>query len=197
METKDLIALIDMDGTVADFDGAMIRELKRLASPGEPPVIGEDGLYIDAPHIRARRKLIRSQPGFWRSLKPYKPGFEILAVLEELGFKCHVLTKGPAHEPAGWAEKVEWCRKHLHGMPIVISEDKSLVYGKVLVDDWPDYYFGWLKHRPRGLVIAPAQAWNGDTWNPQVVRYDGENLYEVRKHLQQIVGKNNNDLLAM
>ena len=181
---KDLVALIDMDGTVADFDGAMVRELGRLASPGEPPPIGDDGKYIDAPHIRVRRKLIRSQPGFWRSLKPYKPGFDILAVLKELGFRCCVLTKGPHGEPAGWTEKVEWCRKHLPGMPIVIAEDKSLVYGRVLVDDWVEYYMGWLAHRPRGLVIAPAQAWNGDeAYHPQVVRYNGDNLYEVRVRL--------------
>ena len=186
---RELIALIDMDGTVANFDEAMVRELKQLASPDEQSAIDDDGRYVNAPHIRARRKLIRSQPGFWRSLKPYKPGFEILAVLKELGFKCHVLTKGPAHEPAGWSEKVEWCRKHLQGMPIIITEDKSLTYGRVLVDDWPDYYFGWLKHRPRGLVIAPAQAWNGDTWNPQIVRYDGNNLDEVRNRLRQAAGK--------
>lgn len=184
----ELVALIDMDGTVADFDGAMVRELKRLAAPGEPPAIGEDGLYIDAPYIRVRRKLIRSQPGFWRSLKPYGPGFEILAVLKKLDFKCHVLTKGPAHEPAAWSEKVEWCRKHLQGMPVVISEDKSLVYGKVLVDDWPDYYLAWLAHRPRGLVVVPAHPWNIGESNPQTVRYDGTNINEVRKKLRQAAG---------
>lgn len=185
---RELIALVDMDGTVADFDGTMVRELRRISAPGEPDPIGPDGKYIDAPHIRARRKLIRSQPGFWRSLPAYPPGFEILKELKSLGFKCHVLTRGPAGEPAGWAEKVEWCRAHLSGMPVLIAEDKSLVYGKVLVDDWPEYYLAWLVHRPRGLVIIPAQPWNVGELHPQTVRYDGTNIDEVRERLRQVAG---------
>jgi len=185
---QELVALVDMDGTVADFDGAMLHELERIASPSEPPVLGLDGRYIDSPYIRARRKLIRSQPGFWRSLPTYPPGFEIIKELKSLGFKCHVLTKGPRQEPAGWAEKVEWCRIHLPEMPVIITEDKSLMYGKTLVDDWPEYYLAWLEHRPRGLVIVPAHPWNDGESHPQTVRYDGTNIDEVRRRLHQVIG---------
>jgi 5'-nucleotidase len=183
MADKELIALIDMDGTVADFDGAMRRGLDLLAAPGEAPQIGKDGRYVDLPYVRARRKLIRSKPGFWRSLEPYKPGFDILNVLKSLNFKCYVLTKGPKNEPAGWMEKVEWCRFHLPDVPVIITEDKSLSYGKVLVDDWSEYYLGWLTHRPRGLVIAPAHPWNKDETHPQVIRYDGTNIDIIRERL--------------
>jgi 5'(3')-deoxyribonucleotidase len=178
-----------MDGTVADFDGAMLRELERIASPGESsPITGPDGRYIDSPYIRARRKLIRSRPGFWRSLPRYEPGFEILEELRILDFRCFVLTKGPAHDSAAWAEKVEWCRENLPDIPILIAEDKSIVYGKVLVDDWPDYFVPWLRHRPRGLVVAPAHAWNLNMNHQQVVRYDGTNIDEVRYRLRQTAG---------
>jgi 5'(3')-deoxyribonucleotidase len=186
---KDLIALIDMDGTVADFDGAMLRELKRIASPGEPELIGPDGRYVDSPYISARRRLIRNQPGFWRSLPTYAPGFEIMSELKTLGFRCHILTKGPAREAAGWTEKVEWCRRHLPDTPVIIAEEKSLVYGRILVDDWSDYFLPWLEHRPRGLVIAPAHPWNKDITHPQVVRYDGTNLDEVRDRLHKAAGQ--------
>jgi len=186
-ELRELIALIDMDGTIADFDGAMLRELERIASPGEPSLIGQDGQSVDLPHIRSRRKLIRNQPGFWRWLPIYPPGFEIMAELKALGFQCHVLTKGPKNEPAGWMEKVEWCRRHLPDTPVIISEDKSLVYGRVLVDDWSDYFLPWLEHRPRGLVVAPAHPWNKDVKHPQVVRYDGNNLEEVRQRLTEAI----------
>jgi 5'-nucleotidase len=182
---KELIALIDMDGTVADFDGAMIRELQKLAAPGEGPFLGPDGRYLDLPHIRARRKLIRSRPGFWRSLPTYEPGFEIMAMLKALGFRCHVLTKGPKSEPAGWMEKVEWCRRHIPDIPVIITENKSLVYGRVLVDDWSDYFLPWLEHRPRGLVVAPAHPWNENVTHPQVVRYFGTNAEIVREQLKK------------
>jgi 5'(3')-deoxyribonucleotidase len=185
MGQTELIALIDMDGTVADFDGAMVRELQKLAAPGEGPFLGPDGQYLDLPHIRARRKSIRSKPGFWRSLPTYAPGFEIMAMLKTQGFQCHVLTKGPRNEPAGWTEKVEWCRRHLPNVPVIITEDKSLVYGRVLVDDWSEYFLPWLEHRPRGLVVAPAHPWNKDILHPQVVRYDGRNIEEVRQRLTE------------
>jgi 5'-nucleotidase len=184
-EPRELIALLDMDGTMADFDGAMLNALERIASPGEPALIGPDGRYADLPHIRSRRRLIRNQPGFWRSLPTYAPGFEILRELKALKFRCHVLTKGPARESAGWTEKVEWCRAHLPGVPVVIAEDKSLVYGRVLVDDWPEYYQSWLKYRPRGLVVVPAHPWNVGESHPQTVRYDGSNIAEVRERLRQ------------
>lgn len=188
-ETRDLIALIDMDGTIADFDGAMIRELQKLAAPGEGNSLGPDGRYLDLPHIRARRRAIRSRPGFWRSLPTYAPGFEIMAELKTMGFQCHVLTRGPRNEPAGWMEKVEWCRRHIPETPVIIAEDKSLVYGRVLVDDWPEYYLAWLGHRPRGLVVVPAHKWNEGESHPQTVRYDGSNLAEVRARLRRAAGQ--------
>jgi len=48
------------------------------------------------------------------------------------------------------------------------SQKKSLVYGKVLVDDWPDYYLPWLGVRPRGLVTVPAHPWNADVYSGRV-----------------------------
>lgn len=185
-ENKDLIALVDMDGTIADFDGAMIRELQKLAAPGEEAFLGPDGRYLELPHIKARRRAIRSKPGFWRTLPTYAPGFEIMAMLKSLGFRCHILTKGPKNEPAGWMEKVEWCRRHLPDTPVIITEEKSLVYGKCLVDDWSEYFLPWLEHRPRGLVVAPDHPWNRDVDHPQVVRYTGTNAEVVRERLKKL-----------
>jgi hypothetical protein len=56
---------------------------------------------------------------------------------------------------------------------ITITRDKGLVYGLVLVDDWPKYILRWLKWRPRGLVIMPASTSNEKFKHPQVIRYDG------------------------
>ena len=49
-------------------------------------------------------------------------------------------------------EKVQWCDRHLADFPhqITITMDKGLVYGKLLVDDWPDYVLRWLRWRKRG-----------------------------------------------
>jgi 5'(3')-deoxyribonucleotidase len=181
------IALVDLDGTLADFDGAMKAELEKLRAPGEDPTLDETA-YEDVPYVKARRRLIKSQPGFWRNLPRLALGFEVLAEIRELRFRPYVLTKGPAKLPPAWSEKVEWCREHVADLPIVLAEDKGLVYGKVLVDDWPPYIRRWLDWRPRGVVIAVAQPWNLtiETEFANVVRYDGTNIDRVRDRLREI-----------
>ncbi len=187
-EDSDRIALIDLDGTVADYDGSMQRYMRILASPDEPkythrPVLDDD----EVPHLRVRRKLVQQLPGFWRQLKPIPLGFEVVDVLRKSGFELHVLTKGPKTTPTAWTEKVEWCAQHLPDVLVTVTSKKSLVYGRVLVDDWPPYFEEWLRVRPRGLIVCVAQPWNedyapgGPKEHPNVIRYDGG--VEVRAHL--------------
>lgn len=189
-ETKpaEPIALFDLDGTLADFDRSMRAHLEALRSPGEDPKL-EDTQNEEVPHMKARRRLIKSQPGFWRGLAPIPFGFTLLTLARELRFRCHVLSKGPRKMSLAWSEKVEWCNEHVPDLPILLAEDKGLVYGKLLVDDWPEYIERWVQWRPRGLVLAVAQPWNLgiDSVFPQnVVRFDGTNLAEVRERMEAV-----------
>jgi 5'-nucleotidase len=178
-------ALLDMDGTVCNYDKALLRELARIAGPNDPP-------YTRPCHdefLNARRRMIQNQPGFWRNLEPLPLGFEVVFLLEEIGFDIHVLTQGPKKCLNAWHEKVSWCQEHLPSIPITITQDKSLSYGRVLVDDFAPYFLGWLEHRPRGLVVCIAHPWNemfakgGTAYNDNVFRYDGTNKDELKKRL--------------
>lgn len=179
------IALIDMDGTLCDYDGSMTAAMKLIAAPSD--VLH---WHDDAPvYMIERKRLIQSLPGFWRGLSPLLTGVSILAALQDLEFKINVLTKGPSNRSINaWSEKVEWCRRYLPGIPVTITEDKGLVYGKVLVDDWPDYIRAWLAWRPRGQVFMPDQPWNQKFEHPQVqrVRCSPEDLDAVRVRLIEI-----------
>jgi hypothetical protein len=181
------VALVDMDGTLCDCAGAIARGFAELRGPCEDP---RDEEKPDPPaHIAARRRLIMSMPGFWRNLQPLPLGFHIVEVLKELGFEAHILTKGPSAQSLGWMEKFDWCRQHVPHMPIVIAEDKRLVHGAVLVEDWPPYIGRWLQGCPHGLVIVPAQPWNTRieaSFPASSIRYDGTNLDVVRQRLQAI-----------
>jgi 5'(3')-deoxyribonucleotidase len=181
------IALVDLDGTLADFDRVMKAELEKLRSSGEDSKY-DDTAHEDVPYIKARRRLIKRQPGFWRDLPELPLGFDVLRELRELRFRPHVLSKGPVNVVAAWTEKVDWCRTHVPDLPIILSEDKGLVYGKVLVDDWPPYIRRWIEWRPRGLVIAVAQSWNAtiEAESPNIIRYDGTNIERVRDRLREI-----------
>lgn len=183
-----LIALIDIDGTLADYSGSMIKALNEIKSPDESFItkIEDPPLWLDK-----RMDIIKSKPGFWRNLPILPLGFAIVDLLREANFKLNVLTKGPKLTTSAWSEKVEWCRSNLPSAQITITEDKSNVYGKVLVDDWPNYIEKWLKWRPRGTVFMPSQPWNKDFSHPQVVKVhdSSEDLIVVKETLDTIINK--------
>ena len=70
-----------------------------------------------------------------------------------------------------------------------------MVYGRVLFDDWPPYFEKWLAVRPRGLVVCLAHPWNaafakgGPKEHPNVVRYDGSDVLELRYALERAQGR--------
>lgn len=178
------VALLDLDGTLADYNSAMLRDLNAIRSPGEP----EETIphSSDVPYMRARAKLIRSQLGWWLNLKPIKSGFDIVELLKKYKFDLHVLTKAPHSVDSAWTEKVIWCKTHLPNIDITITQKKGLVYGAILFDDWPPYITEWLKYRPRGLVIMPEQRWNKDFEHQQVIKYNSNNIDEVEDRVRFI-----------
>jgi len=187
-ETKpaEPIALFDLDGTLADFDASMQVKLAELRSPGDDPAVEDDE---GIPYVKARRRLIKNQPGFWRGLATIPLGFQILEEARAQRFWCQILSKSPRKIPPAAGEKIEWCVEHVPDLPIVLSEDKGLVYGKLLCDDWPEYVERWITWRPRGLVISVAQRWNvglDRRFPKNVVRYDGTNFAYVRERMQEI-----------
>ena len=178
------IALVDMDGTLADYAKAMARDLKKLAAPGDE--VPEDFAEDVPAYIKERQRLITKQPEWWYNLPVMPLGIEILNMLRSLQFEIHILTKGPHSKPQAWAQKAQWCLQHVPDAMITITEDKGLVYGKVLVDDYPAYVERWLEWRPRGFVIMPAHHYNEGFEHPNVIRYTGAEKDEVIVRLVEI-----------
>jgi hypothetical protein len=184
---RSLVALVDLDGTVANYTKAVIEGLDRLRGPEEEvilPAFGKEPL-----HIKNRINLMRKVPGWWENLEPIPFGFKIVDLLRKYGFTLHVLTKGPYKSTASWTEKVVWCRKYLPDALVTITEDKGSVYGKILVDDHIPYVEDWLEYRPRGLVIMPAHPWNEGFEHPNVIRATEENLHEVEIRIVEILNR--------
>lgn len=174
------VALVDLDGTVAAFDKALKKDLRAILGTTKVPKRVEERIGT----------LIRQQPGWWERLPPLRLGQEIVALLVRLGFSIVVLTKGPRRTVNAWTEKVKWARQHLPASSVMIVEDKGLVYGKVLVDDYPVYIRRWLKWRPRGLVLMPAQRWNRAFRHPQVLRIRSiEDLEKAQAKLLNLLSR--------
>jgi len=198
---REATALVDLDGTLADYHGEMCRRLELLRSPAEPP-LDISSVAWRPDWLEARRQLVSNQPGFWRDLPPLPVGWDVLHILRELRFSVSVLTKGPRSKPAVWAEKVEWVRQFLPGTPLTITEDKSFTYGRVLVDDFPPYFTAWLAHRPRGIAIVPAQPWNegAERLDPtRIFRYipDPANLEALHRILKAVRDRGEGELIDL
>lgn len=186
----DKIALIDLDNTVCDWDKAMIRDLRRVLPPEYYPKIDlwmNDERRNRPEWVENLMSVIRTQAGWWFDLEPLPLGMKILEIIKSSrwAWEVNILTKGPATKPAAWAEKVQWCLKHIGEVPVTVCANKSLVYGRVLVDDYPPYMEQWLDHRPNGLGIMPGHTYNKDFEHPNVVRVtDSLGLIKVASALK-------------
>jgi hypothetical protein len=177
------VALFDMDGTLCEYDRTLLRALRKLSSKEEPKF---NGNFREAPgYIQRRADLIRASEDWWGKLPKLKLGWDVLEVAQELGYRIMILTQGTRKNSAAWSGKRLWVNKHLGpDVDLTITRDKGLVYGKVLVDDFPQYAERWLTWRKNGLVIMPANEANKGFEHLQVLRYDGTNLEDVRIAMQ-------------
>jgi 5'(3')-deoxyribonucleotidase len=179
------IALFDMDGTLADYDGQLLKDLNRIKSELEPEISSES-VHEGTGYLEERRHIITNQAGWWLKLPKFQLGFDVFEMVKKIGFDTAILTKGPATKYHAWSEKLQWIHEKIGKEDcggVTITHDKGLVYGSVLVDDFPDYVEAWLKFRPRGLVIMPAHSFNKGYCHPNVIRYDGTNKMEIHKAL--------------
>lgn len=179
------VCLIDLDGTLIDYEEQLLFDLNQIKAPDEPTLTTLDAILPD--YITRRMDLIRQSSTWWKNLPERHLGMDLLRLVCEVGFRPVICTKGPKHNSDAWKGKVDWCIAHLSPLPdIDITRDKGLTYGRVLIDDYPDYVEGWLKYRPRGLVIMPTHDYNKDFKHPQVLHYGGAEDYEmVRAALQR------------
>jgi 5'(3')-deoxyribonucleotidase len=161
--------------------------LEAIRSPDEPEITAVNMYDFEnkCPHIKNRMRLIKRQVGWWSNLPVIESGMQILNLAKQVGFDIHILTKGPDKISNAWKEKVDWVHEHLgYDVNIHVTSDKSLTYGKVLFDDYPEYMAAWLKWRPRGLGIMPVTSYNTHYTHPNVIKWDGTNVEEVTQALK-------------
>ena len=173
--SEDLpLALIDLGDTLAECTPALHAALARLGPPDDTAT-GEQ-----------QRRMVLATPGFWRGLATRPSGLSLLALLRDAGYRVTVVTKGPHDAPQVWADKVAWCRDHLPGVPVIVTDDKTPVCGNVLVDDWLPYVERWQCRWPDALAIVPAQPWNAHmAAGPRRLRDDGYNRAAVAAALNR------------
>ncbi len=170
------IALFDMDDTLCDYSGQLMKDLGKVYSPSELKDIQLYNSRIPR-EIRNQIKKIRGQEGWWRNLPFSGEGMEIWQYMLSLGFENYIATKGPYKDANAWKEKREWQKIFLpEAKGLIITDDKSLIRGDVLVDDWPPYVAKWLDVNKNGVAIMPVKAYNLKFKHDRAIFYLGTDL---------------------
>lgn len=158
--------LMDMDGPMAAFDDHFF---DRVAEQGyELDIPGADGQvhryatdHVVSSRERKHARRMTEQPGWFRNL-PRTPGARRgMERLVEAGHDVWICTKPMRDNPTCRDEKAQWVEYHYGSdwvRRLIITPDKSMVVGDVLVDDAP--YIEWLDRAIWKPAIFP-RPWNG------------------------------------
>ena len=139
------IILVDQDGVLADYPNWFLK-MWREAHPEKPwvPVLAlseHDTVKNYPPEYRKLLEAIDLACGFYRSL-PIIPGAkEALENLLSLGHDVRICTAPKRRFTYCVPEKFEWIAEHLGQKWVertILTRDKTLVHGDILVDDKPE-----------------------------------------------------------
>lgn len=139
-----MLILLDQDGVLADFEHAFI-DAWRKRHPDVPPVEYEDRKSFQIlddyrPELREQAMAIYTAPGFIRDLPPVPGALEAVRELTALGMDLRICTSPLRQYENCVAEKFQWVERHLGRAfteRIVMTRDKTLVQGALLIDDKP------------------------------------------------------------
>lgn len=138
------LVLVDMDGVLVDFAAGF---WKRWANrwPHAPGREAADPtqFYVDdqvpAAWRTAARELV-CEAGFFAELPPVDGAVAALHAMLERGWDVRICTAPILANPTCASDKLAWVEQHLGdgwSERVIVTKDKTLVRGDVLVDDRP------------------------------------------------------------
>lgn len=139
-----MLILLDMDGVLADFDQGFLNAWKQQ-HPDKPfvEIAQRKHFYIDDDYpedCRAFVEKIFVAQGFYAGLPPITGAIEGVRAMLAAGHDVCICTAPHTQYRYCVPEKYEWVERHLGSefiRRIIVTKDKTLVYGDVLMDDRP------------------------------------------------------------
>lgn len=141
-----MIVLVDMDGPLANFEEGHRAFVKSSGLP--PETTGENRQTWDIlDTVEERWRLVIREgwhsPGFFANLEPVEGAVYALHLLLSRGHEIFICTAPMINHATCAQEKLAWVRKHVgpaFDSRVIITRDKTLVHGDILIDDRPDIH---------------------------------------------------------
>jgi 5'-nucleotidase len=142
-----LIILIDMDGVVPDFEAAFLAEWQKR-NPDEifHPIETRSTFYVHEQYgseLHQKVREVTSAPGFFRNMPLIANGDRVIGDLMMAGHTVRFCTSPLSSAPTCMQEKYDWVTEYFGkdmANAMIISKDKSLIRGDILIDDRPVFH---------------------------------------------------------
>jgi len=138
LELSPPVILLDMDGVLVDWDAGFLS-----AWSGRSPVNRQESYAMEKcvpPHLEEEARAVFHADGFFANLPPMPGAVAAVKRMAEMGYKVMFCTSPVLTSGSCPSEKFEWIRKHFGAGwvgQIVMTSDKTVVRGDVLIDDKP------------------------------------------------------------
>ncbi len=145
MNNKRKTILFDQDGVLANYTKAHLDAIAR-EFPELPRYHAKEVSHFNTEEVfpveyHERIEALALRPGFFANLEPILGAVEALQSLLAEGYDVRICTAPKKIFDNCVAEKFAWVKRHLGQEFVermVLTRDKTLVYGEILVDDKPD-----------------------------------------------------------
>lgn len=171
-EANAHILLIDMDGTLVDYDSEFAKRwaVMRPDRDDLERIRNRPKFEIEAnfpAEVKQDVKAVIAQHGFFQNLQPFEGAIDALFQMDKAGLHVFLCTSPSLFQLEGSASgKYEWVRNWLgpHWMSrIILTRDKTVIDAPVLIDDKPD--ISGACARPTWKQVVFTQPYNAQKTN--------------------------------